>query len=182
MIVVVGSPALDERAALTGLTARIAAAAAAAGAAVEVVGTVADDDAGDMTVTELGRAGIGHAALLRTPGAARSPDAADVDLALRYLADCRVVVIAEPLGPAAAQAAFDGAAFHGAQLVIVRDAGAAAAADVPPSATVLEQPDEDAGAFSGLVGRYAALLDSGTGAADAWSAALTATGWEPAPA
>ena len=182
MIVVLGRPALDERGALGGLPARVAAAAAAAGARVEMVGTVADSADGDNTVVQLGRAGVGHAALLRNPGEARTLEAADVDLALRYVPDSRVVVLAEPLDAAAARAVFDGAAYHGAELIIVRESGAAATSDVPAGATMLEQPDEDAGAFADLVGRYASGIDSGRPAADAWSDAIAATGWEHAPA
>ena len=49
-------------------------------------------------------------------------------------------------------------------------------------ATVLAYPAHDDGAFSALVGRYAALLDAGRGAAEAWQDALDATGWEESPA
>lgn len=182
MIVVVGRPALDERGTLAGLPARVAAAAAAAGAGVEIVGTVADSSLGDNTVVQLGSSGVGHAALLRNPGQARPLEAADVDLALRYVANSRVVIVAEPLDAAAARAAFDGATYHQAELIILRQPGAAADANVPAGATMIEQPDEDAGAFAALVGRYAALLDAGRSAADAWTDAIGATGWEAAPA
>ena len=180
MIVVLGRPALDERGSLGGLPARVAVAAAAAGAQVEIAGTVADSAQGDDTVVQLGRAGVGHAALLRNPDEARPLEAADVDLALRYVPDSRVVIVAEPLDAAAARAAFDGATYHRAELVIVRQPGAAADTDVPAGATIIEQPDEDAGAFAELVGRYTALLDSGRAPSDAWSDAIAATGWEHA--
>ncbi len=71
MIVVVGLPAYvgtaDGRGAPGGLAADVAAAAQGRGAQVELVGKVGDDGAGDAVVVALGRAGIGHAALLRDP-------------------------------------------------------------------------------------------------------------------
>jgi hypothetical protein len=51
-----GGPAVD-----------VAVAAHKRGAAVELVGKVGDDGAGDAVVVSLGRLGIGHAALLRDP-------------------------------------------------------------------------------------------------------------------
>ena len=45
---------------------------------------------------------------------------------------------------------------------------------------MLEVPEEDSGAFPELVGRYAALLDSGRSPADAWRDAIDEGGWEPA--
>jgi ribokinase len=70
VIVVVGLPAYvgsadGTAAAAGGLAADVAAAAQARGAQVELVGKVGDDGAGDAVVVALGRAGIGHAALLR---------------------------------------------------------------------------------------------------------------------
>ena len=144
----------------------------------------------------LGQAGVGHAALLRDPSAATPRDgdedrplprldAADVELGLRYFVECRVLVIADELDERALRAALDGAAYHEAQVVLLRSpsdaAGGPAGVPLPPAATVLETPDDDpGGAFATLVGRYAAYLDAGTAAQDAWQAALTETGWEAA--
>ena len=50
---------------------------------------------------------------------------------------------------------------------------------VPKSASG-STPDEDDGAFAALIGRYAAHLDGGRAAADAWRDAISATGWEEA--
>ena len=55
-------------------------------------------------------------------------------------------------------------------------------AALPETATVLEEPDEDAGAFAQLVGRYAAALATGTAAQAAWKSAVDKSGWEPAAA
>ncbi|HYI21975.1 MAG TPA: hypothetical protein VEX62_04980 [Candidatus Limnocylindrales bacterium] len=176
-------------------------AAAAAGGRVALVGSVGDDADGDAVAIELGRAGIGHAALLRDPagttprsadleeavdldGAEPSPlprlDAADIDLGLRYLAECQVLVVAEPLDEQALDVAASAARYHGAALIVVTEPGSAATQ--PEEATVIEMPDADGGAFAELVGRYAALLDSGRGAAEAWHDAVSETGWQNAPA
>jgi hypothetical protein len=180
VIVVLGRPRLDERGALAGRAGRIAAAAAAAGSGVELVGSVTDDADGDATITQLGRDGIGHAALLRMPtsGAPRL-DAADIELGLSYVGDCRVLVVSDPLDGAALAAAADGAVYHRAALVIAAAISASAAPRLPEDSTLLEPPDdEDDAAFAQLVGRYAAQLDAGRGAADAWRDALSASGWE----
>ena len=182
MIVVLGRPELDERGALSGRAGRVAAAAAGAGASVELVGSVTDDGDGDATITELGREGIGHAAVLRMPttGAPRL-DAADIELGLRYVTECRVVVVADALDAAALAAAIDGARYHRAALVIAAAQSALPRdAELPSDTTVLDAPDEDDGAFAALVGRYAGQLDAGRGAADAWRDALNSTGWESA--
>jgi hypothetical protein len=204
MIVVLGRPGLRQAGGadrLTGLAALAAAYAAARGSRVELVGTVGDDHAGDQATVLLGEAGVGHAALLRDPagvtpvvgsgaaaagraGSAPRLEAADVELGLRYLPECRVLVLAEPLGADAMVAALAGAAYHGALVVaIVPDAGSP-----PPGlsddATVLAHPDaeDDAAldAFARLVGAYAAALDAGTPAARAFESARASVGWEPA--
>ena len=178
MIVVIGRPALDESGEFDRLTGRVAAAAARNGSRVEIVGSATDDHGGDATIVALGRAGVGHAALLRLPGAGLPRlDAADIELGLSYVADCRVLVVADELDGAALQAAVDGARYHAAQLIFAAST-AAPGVDLPEHATVLTPPDEDAGAFAELVGRYAARLDAGSDAPDAWRDALSATGWE----
>lgn len=71
MIVVVGLPAYagspDAERCAGGLAVEVASAARSRGGAVELVGKVGDDGAGDAVVVALGRLGIGHAALLRDP-------------------------------------------------------------------------------------------------------------------
>ena len=188
MIVVVGRPGLDEKDQLDRPAALIALAARAAGADADVVGAIGDDADGDRVAVALGKGGIGHAALLRDPAAATPRlgaggplprlDGQDVELGLAYLAEYRVLVVAEQLEPSAVAAARDAAAFQGASLIVVAAAGGAAPADLPKTATVLEMPEEDEGAFAELVGRYAAALERGEDAAAAWQAALAAGGWE----
>ena len=192
MIVVLGRPGLDVNGAIRRTAGLIALAAAETGGRVELVGSVGDDADGDAVIVELGRAGIGHAAVLRDPagttpregepdgGAERLPrlEAADIDLGLRYLAECQVLVVAEPLSAEAMAVAAEAAAYHGAALVVLTQTDAPADAGIPEDATLLEVPSEDGGAFAALVGRYAALLDAGRNAQDAWRDALGEGGWE----
>lgn len=195
MIVVLGRPGLDADGRLDRPAGRIALAAARDGAQVELVGSVGDDSEGDAVALELGRAGIGHAALLRDPaGVTPGPqagedsslprlDANDVDLGLRYLADCHVLVAAEPLDSRALTVVTDAAMYHGAALIVLWPSQAGGPPpEVPDNATLLEVPDHDDGAFTKLVGLYAALLEAGRAAPDAWQEALAETGWESAPA
>jgi hypothetical protein len=182
VIVVLGRPRLDEEGALADTAARVAVAAASSGIKVDLVGAVADGAAGDAAVVALGRAGVGHAALLRRPGSGevRPLDRADIDLGLSYVPECRVLVVGEPLEPAALGAAVDAAAYHGAALIALVPGGVATPSELPENVTVLELPDEDDGAFAQLVGSYAAGLASGRAAPEAWQAAVRETGWEPA--
>jgi hypothetical protein len=180
VIVVLGRPELDERGTLAGRAGRVAAAAAGAGSGVELVGSVTDDASGDATITALGRQRIGHAAVLRMPttGAPRL-DAADIELGLRYVSECHVLVVTDSLDEAGLAAAVEGARYHRAALVI-----AAAQPmlpddeEMPEDTTVLAAPEEDDGAFAGLVGGYASRLDAGRDAAEAWRDALEESGWE----
>jgi hypothetical protein len=183
VIVVLGRPRLDDEGVLADTAGRVAVAATMSGARVDLVGAVAEGATGDATVTALGRAGVGHAALLRRPGGGEvGPlERADVELGLRYVPECRVLVAAEPLEPATLAAAVDAAEYHGAALIALVPTGAAAPGDLPETTTVLELPDEDDGAFARLVGSYAAGLASGQAAPEAWRAAVAQTGWEPAP-
>lgn len=193
MILVVGRPGLTEAGRLDRPAARVALAAAEAGARVELIGSLGDDPDGDVVTLELGRAGIGHAALLRDPAgitprhgavAERLPrlDAADADLGLRYISECRVLVLAEPLADDTLAVAADVASYHSAALVALVPLGGRSPSVLPATATVLEMPAEDDGAFSALVGRYAALLDAGRQHEDAWRDALAGSGWEESAA
>lgn len=188
MIAVVGSPILvpGEPDSLAGLAVAIARAAARAGARVELVGKVGDDRSGDEAVLRLDRAGVRHAALLRDPRIAtpalrggqgeRRPverpvlEPADLELALRYLPDVRVIVVAEPLGSEAIRIVGEAAGFHEAELVVVVPAGGSAPGGLE-RATVLEAPlDPEEGSFAQLVARYAVALDAGRPATEAFVA------------
>ena len=161
------APAGSDGRGLAGRAARIALAARAAGAAVELVGAVGDDPDGDQVIVRLGRAGIGHAAVLRDP-AARTPigeggaeaagdtpvaepsgaprprlEPADISLGLSYVTECRVLVIAEPLPAEALAVAAEAAAYHGAAIVAIVKEGSRAADGLPADATLLEAPSEE---------------------------------------
>lgn len=147
---------------------------------MQAVGIVPDDPAGDTVLLELAGGGIGHVAVLRGP--ARTLEGADVDLALRYLSDVRVVVTVG-LVPAAVAAAAERASWAGAPLIVIRDAGTGAdaeAEELPDGAIVLEAPASDPeGTFAGFVGAFAARLDAGATPADAWAATTRALAVDP---
>ena len=111
-------------------------------------------------------------------GIAPALDAGDLVLALGYLVDPRVIVVAEPLTDAAAAVVADAAAFADAAVVaIVPEGGGTPMAF--DRATVLVAPADDvAGAFARLVGRFAAALDGGADPGLAFERARNAEGWE----
>jgi hypothetical protein len=193
VIVVVGTAGLDANDGLDNLAGLVALAAAAAGAKVELVGAVGDDEAGGQVALALGKGGVGHAALSRDPAAVtprvgaaegRRPrlEREDVELGLSYIADYRVLVVADAVDASVLEPIKAAAAFQAAALVVIVAAGATAPAGLPSDSTVLEAPAEDQGAFAALVGRYAAALDGGSDAASAWRKAVSTTGWESVPA
>lgn len=179
MIVVCGQ--LDPVARQDPLALVVAERAARAGARVEMVGLVADDAAGDGLVLRLAAARVGHAALLRSR--ARPLEAADIDLALRYLPDVRVIVATE-LGGDLVSAIATGAAFAGAALVVVTaQSGALGVPDdlaIDESAIVIAAPSDDPdGTFAGFVAEFAARLDAGEVPADAWAATIQTLAVDP---
>ena len=216
MIVVVGSPSAridaDRPIAATGFAADIARTATAAGGAVQIVGRVGDDAAGDAVLLDLAAAEVGHVAVLRTPGeptpvtaepsarevdderagaaiaadsgeppiatAGLGIDAADLELALRYLPDYRVIVAAPGLDPGAMATVVAAAGWAGARLVIVDD-GAVSGEALPEDATVLAQPPAPDAAFAAVVARYAVELDRGSEPGAAFATASAAVGWQP---
>jgi sugar/nucleoside kinase (ribokinase family) len=110
-----------------------------------------------------------------------SLDAGDVDLGLRYLTNYAVVVLAEPGEPDVVRVVADAASWNGARLVVVVDQGAEPPAGLPPDAIVFEAPAEDPdGDFAALVGRFAAALDDGADAGDAFRSSLVEEGWTAA--
>jgi hypothetical protein len=201
MIVVVGRPGIgvpDPAAPvrLEGLAARVALEVARAGAPVELVGSVGEDEAGDRVTVELGRAGVGHAALLRDPaGRTRTSgaggplprlDARDLELGLGYVAECRVIVVAEPVSTEAAAAIMDAADYHSAAVVAVSNPGAA----IPPAwergatvfaAPVVEDATDDAvegSRFAPVRARYALAQARGGGPEAALDRGAAGAGWE----
>ena len=107
-------------------------------------------------------------------------DRGDLELALRYLGTFSVVVIAEPLDPAAVAVVADAVAYNEATLVVIVPAGDADPA-LPPNAIALEAPvDDPDGVFARTVGGFAAELDGGVDPATALASAVAAHGWERA--
>jgi sugar/nucleoside kinase (ribokinase family) len=197
MIVVIGRPGLASATGsageedLAGLPAAIAVEAAAAGARVELVGSIGDDPEGDRVAVWLGRAGVGHAALMRDPagrtlvadkptGPVPRLDERDVELALRYIADATVIVIAGSLPSDVLRVVVDAAGYHGATLVALVEPGAPTDPALAEVATVLQAPAGVSPPFTVLVGRYAANLDGGSAPAEAFREAVRASGWEAA--
>lgn len=117
------------------------------------------------------------------PAPAPPLDAGDVDLGLRYLTDYGVVVLAEPASPDVVRVVGDAATWSGARLVMVVGPGDEPPPGLPPDAIVFEAPADDAdGDFAALVGRFAAALDDGSDAADAFRSSIAEEGWTPAVA
>jgi hypothetical protein len=243
VIVVIGSPSARPTAqgvGAVGLAATVAQAAVALGSAVQLVGRVGEDPAGDGVLLALAATGVEHVAVLREPtrltpsvappgGLPASPDgpilgetpsmdetlsdamlddtdgdpeadpadasavradanpdglpldAADLELALRYLPDYRVVVLAVDLDSSALATVVGAAGWAGAHLIALVT-GAAASNDLPPDATVLERPATDPdGAFARVVAAYAAALDQGREPRAAFDEASGGAGWAAVP-
>lgn len=106
-----------------------------------------------------------------------SVDAADLELALRYVPDYRVVVVAAELDPTAMDAAIAAAGWSGAHLIALLGQGSSPAA-IPDTATVLERPRDDPdGAFAAMIASYATGLDEGVEPSTAFAVAQRAGGW-----
>ena len=211
MIVVVGRPRVtrpepDADLVPGGMAADIAITVARTGGEVELVGSIGDDPEGDRVVVELGVEGVGHAALLRDP-ATRTPvlgadgprplprlEAADVELGLRYVPRCRVLVLAEAVDDEARKAVLDAADYHGASVVMLAAPGSVAAEALDDNVTLLETPEpeedgdvpgaDDTGAdltaapFAAFIADYAIRLDRGEAAEAAFREALGSGAWD----
>jgi hypothetical protein len=208
MIIVIGSVALlgGSDSVPHGVAAGVALAAATLGRSVQFVGKVGEDDAGDAVVLALAKERVGHVAVLReagratvvvqpggdpaidaeaaadaAPGEGPALEAADVDLALRYLTDFSVIVLVDATDDATARVVGDAAAWSGARLIVVVPLGAAVPDGLPGDAIVFEAPDVDPdGAFANLVGAFAAALDGGDEPGDAFRSTVAAEGWTAA--
>jgi len=152
----------------------IATRCAATGARTEVVGAAPVGAAGDRLLLRLATARIGHATVTRTSVDPLGIEPADLDLALRYLPDVRVVVLVTP-DPALLTAAAASTSFASATLLLVGPIDAALVDAVgSPSPIVLDPPSHDPdGAFAGLVATLAVRLESGETADAAWKGTVT---------
>ena len=106
-----------------------------------------------------------------------SLEAADIELALRYLPDYRVLVVADSLAEPSLRVAAAAAAWNGAALVVIVPAGSTQPA-ADDDATVIEAPSDDPDdAFAGIVGAYAAAIDRGEEPKEAFASASSTLGW-----
>jgi len=174
VIVVVGDLRTDARPASA---AAIAARVAALGSTVEVVGLVPGDPSGDRRLLDFATQGVGHAAVLRSPGEALEP--ADLDLALRYLPGVGTIVLVDDgRGDLIATAA--AAAAWGAAGLIVVAASSDGTAQLPATALVLQPPASDLdGAFAGFVAALAVRLEAREEPAAALRSTLAALAVDP---
>ena len=115
--------------------------------------------------------------------AGASLDAADVDLALRYLTEFAVLVLADSAAPDVVEVVATAAAWADSRLIVVVPAGQVVPKGLPPDAIAFEAPDGDPeGVFAAMVGSFAAALDDGTAVADAFRSSVDSGGWTPTPA
>lgn len=200
---VVGLSGPDDSVEPGGFAAHVALAAARQGALVELVTRLGDDDVGDAVLLGLARAGIGHVATLRdaahrTPllphsdgpvapdgdGESRLADdiaqdqptleAADVGLALRYLPDHTVIVVAHTPDAGLIDEAVSAAAFAGAHLIVVSSPDSPIEG-VPDTALALSV-ERDAEEVAARLGRYAAAVDAGEDRDTAFAVLTAANG------
>jgi hypothetical protein len=102
---------------------------------------------------------------------------ADIELALRYLPDYRVLVVADPIPAESLEVVLAASRWSGAALIVLVH-GSAEPPALIAEATVLQAPDDDPdGAFASVIGAYAAALDRGEEPAEAFATASTAAGW-----
>jgi sugar/nucleoside kinase (ribokinase family) len=112
-----------------------------------------------------------------TVAAGLSLEPADIELALRYLPDYRVLVVADSLAEPSLRVALAAASWNGAALVVIVPAGSKQT-PTGDDATVIEAPPNDPDdAFAGIVGAYAAAIDRGEEPAEAFASASSTLGW-----
>jgi hypothetical protein len=187
VIVIVGTPHARRTGTgvvAGGVAAGIARAAATAGRVTQLVARISDDPDGDAVLLDLAAAGVGHVATLRQPpGATGGLEAADLALALRYLADIAVIVLSEIEAVDVVAAAVEAAEWSGAALVVVLEHGGAVPGGLPDEATVMGAPAGDPDdAFAVLVGGYVAALDAGMDPSRAFRDTIESTGaWTAVP-
>jgi len=169
VIVIVGDLRADGR---PSSATAIAAHVAALGSVVEIVGLVPGDADGDRRLIDLATQGVGHAAVLRSPGEAM--EAADLELALRYLPGVGTIVLVDDGRGDLLAAAVAAAAWGAAGLIVVAPRGAATA-ELPESALLLQPPASDPdGTFAGFVAALAIRIDSGEELAEALRSTIAA--------
>ncbi len=142
-----------------------------------LAGSVFDEEPGAAAVPA-----TGEVVLPERPDERPRLEAADIELALRYLPDVRVIVVAEAIDEASARVVAEEAAGAGAEVIVIVASGTRVP-DALVGATVLEAPPSDPdGAFTRLVGAFAAALDAGASPAEAFRSTAAGAGWEAATA
>ena len=112
-----------------------------------------------------------------TGAAGLSLEPADIELALRYLPDYRVLLVADSLAEPSLRVALAAASWNGAALVVIVPAGSKQT-PAGDDATVIEAPPDDPDdAFASIVGAYAAAIDRGEEPAEAFASASSTLGW-----
>ncbi|NBW31955.1 MAG: hypothetical protein EBR48_04875 [bacterium] len=168
MIVVIGTLSARAEGSAFGLgdySATVAIALAAAGEPVEMVSKIGVDAAGEALITKLAAAGIGHVALIRDGTLATAVegadslemDAADLQLALRYLTSFNAVLLVDPADDSVVTTVMDACTYVGARLVVTRPEGSTPAGvlqgargDAPPPLEVV-RPAGDPAAVTELL-------------------------------
>ena len=123
-----------------------------------------DPDASDQPIDVTVDEPAGGESVVTPADATERPqlEAADIELALRYLTDYTTIVVAEPVPEAALAIVADAASWAGATLMVVLGSAGQGAA-VPAAATVFEAPSVDPdGSFATMLGELAAAVDRGT--------------------
>ncbi|MEY3683876.1 MAG: pfkB family carbohydrate kinase [Chloroflexota bacterium] len=168
MIVVIGTlSARTEGSAygLGGYAASVALAAAAAGEPVEMVSKIGADAAGEAVITKLAAAGIGHVALIRDGALSTAldgaesllMDAADLQLALRYLTNFDSVLLVDPMDDSVVATVMDACTYVGARLVVTKLVGSSPAGvpaggpGLAPPPLEVERPADNPGAVTELL-------------------------------
>lgn len=100
-------------------------------------------------------------------------EATDIDLALRYLPDYRVIVVAHPTTQALVDVAADAAGWASAQLVVLVDPDGPTI-EATAAGLVLAVDRRAGDGIGPLIGRYAAQIDAGIAPATAFDATLAA--------
>jgi hypothetical protein len=112
-----------------------------------------------------------------------SLEAADIELALQYLTEFAVVVLADPAAPDVLRVVAKAASWADSRLIVVVRSGGTVPEDLPSDAIAFEAPDSDPdGVFASLVGSFAAGLDDGSDPADSFRSSVDSGGWTPAVA
>ena len=106
-----------------------------------------------------------------------SMDSADLELALRYLPDYRVLILAADLEPPALATVIAAAAWSGAHFVALVGPGDEGTG-LPDNATVFQRPSNDHdGTFAQAIAAFAVALDRGDEPKAAFRRATATAGW-----